>query len=114
MAILILNAKLGTCWQVALHNAIEPDEFKLSFGPNDVLIGAEYLGDPYVDEEKVLVSDYSFISWLEMFPHWYLIVKKQSPPPPPPGEAEMKAASTAEENPVDPDEAVSKARREVH
>ena len=97
-----------------MHNAVKPEELRVSFGPNDVLVGAEYPGDPYVDEEHIYLSDFSFLSWLEIFPHWHLLVKSQSPPPLPPGEAETRAASTLDEHQLEPDEAVSKARREVN
>merc|ERR1711988_1037904 len=80
-----------------LYNALSADEIKVMFGPCDVYIGKEFQGDPYVDEKAVLLKHYSFLSWIERFPDWYLTVRALGPTPPPPGVAEVMAASTVKE-----------------
>uniref|UniRef100_A0A061R1D7 Ubiquitin-like domain-containing protein n=1 Tax=Tetraselmis sp. GSL018 TaxID=582737 RepID=A0A061R1D7_9CHLO len=72
----------------AICNGIPPSEIKVTFGPCDVHIGQEYIGDPYIDESKLKISQFSFLQWLEKFPDWYLTAKALPPPPPPPGVAD--------------------------
>mmetsp|Transcript_8138 Transcript_8138/g.23359 ORF Transcript_8138/g.23359 Transcript_8138/m.23359 type:complete len:192 (-) Transcript_8138:74-649(-) len=96
---------------VALYNSIPPEEIKVMFGPNDVHIGKEYIGDPYIDEAKLMLSQFSFLKWVERFPSWYLTAKALASAPPPPGVAETMAASTLESD-ITPEEAVKNARKE--
>ncbi len=82
------------------------------FGPIDVHIGKEYVGDPLVNENKLKLSDFSFLSWIDRFPNWHLTARAMPPAPPPPGVAEVKAAATLEEG-TTPEQAVLDARKQV-
>lgn len=97
--------------QEALGGSVQAEDLLLYFGPNDKKIGKQYAGDPAVDENKLLLSDYSVLSWLDRFPHWTLGARPLPPTPPPPGVATHRAAALAEGK--DPDKAVSDARAKV-
>jgi len=85
-------------------SALSADDIQLSFGPSEKLIGKRFFGDPLVDEEATLVKQYTFLEWLDQFPHWHLTARLQSSTPPPPGVAIAKAAASAEKE--DPERAV--------
>mmetsp|Transcript_23949 Transcript_23949/g.60257 ORF Transcript_23949/g.60257 Transcript_23949/m.60257 type:complete len:196 (+) Transcript_23949:300-887(+) len=95
----------------ALSGALPPEDIRVYFAPVDLHIGKEYKGDPYVDEKKLKVADFSFLSWMDKYPSWYLTMAAQPGPPPPPGVAEVKAASMIEDG-ITPEEAVLNARKE--
>jgi hypothetical protein len=99
-------------YQEAMHGAIPPEDIRVTFGPNDVHIGKEYKGDPYINETKLKISDFTFLEWMDRFPEWHLTACAQPGPPPPPGVAEIKSASMLDEG-VTPDQAVTNARKEV-
>ena len=86
---------------------VDPEALALSFGPSERVIGKRFRGDPLVDEDSTLVGQYSFLQWLEQFPHWCLTVSMAKDTPPPPGVAIKKAAASAEGE--DPDLAVQQA-----
>ena len=88
-----------------------PEKIKLSFGPSAKPIGAQYVGDPTVDEGKVRMDAYSVLDWIERFPHWALYVKFLPDTPPPPGEAAVRAAAVAEGR--DAEEMLKEAREKV-
>lgn len=50
------------------------DDLLLKFGPNDRKIGRQYQGDPTVDENQIMMKEYSVLQWLERFPHWNISV----------------------------------------
>ena len=87
---------------------VPAEKLLLSFGPSPKPIGAEYEGDPNVDEEKMKMGDLSVLGWLERFPHWPLYVKFLPPTPPAPGEAAVRAAAIAEDR--NPEEMLQEAR----
>ncbi|KAI7845176.1 hypothetical protein COHA_001221 [Chlorella ohadii] len=92
----------------AAGGAVSADDLMLMFGPNDRKLGKQYVGDPSVDESKLLLSQYSLLQWVERFPHWKLTAALLPSAPLPPGVAIHKAAATAEHK--DPDQAVADAR----
>ena len=93
--------------RVAAAISADPNSLSLSFGPTERTIGARFKGDPLVDEEAILVSQYSFLQWLEQFPHWFLTAKLAQDTPPPPGVAIKLAAASAEKE--DPEAALEEA-----
>jgi len=88
---------------------LDPDLLQLSFGPSEKLIGKRFSNDPLVNEEDTFVKQYSFLEWIERFPHWSLTVRMAEDTPPPPGVAIKKAAASAEKE--DPEQAVQEAYR---
>lgn len=93
--------------EVISKRAIDADLIQLSFGPSEKLIGKRFYKDPLIDEEDTFVKQYSFLEWIERFPHWGLTVKMAAETPPPPGVAIKKAAASAEA--MDPEKAVEEA-----
>ena len=89
---------------VISNSVMDPDLIQVTFGPSERIIGKRFLGDPLVDETNTFVKQYTFLQWLEQFPHWCLTVKRAADTPPPPGVAIKKAAASAEQE--DPDQAV--------
>merc|ERR1739847_196938 len=79
--------------EVISKRAIDAELIQLSFGPSEKLIGKRFYKDPLIDEEDTFVKQYSFLEWIERFPHWGLTVKK--------------AAASAEA--MDPEKAVEEA-----
>lgn len=92
----------------AAGGSITADDILLTFGPNDRKLGRQYEADPTVDESKLLLKQYSILSWLERFPHWFLSARLLPPTPPPPGVAIQRAAAIAEQK--DPEKAIQDAR----
>ena len=88
---------------------MDPDLIQVTFGPSERIIGKRFQGDPLVDESNTFVKQYTFLQWLEQFPHWCLTVKRAADTPPPPGVAIKKAAASAEQE--DPDQAVEVSTR---
>lgn len=97
--------------EVISKRAIDADLIQLSFGPSEKLIGKRFYKDPLIDEEDTFVKQYSFLEWIERFPHWGLTVKMAAETPPPPGVAIKKAAASAEA--MDPEKAVEEAYKTV-
>merc|ERR1719375_846650 len=95
--------------RIAAMISADPERLCLSFGPTERVIGKRFYRDPLVDEETTLVKQYSFLQWIEQFPHWSLTARLATDTPPPPGVAIRKAAASAENE--DPDEAVEEAYR---
>lgn len=58
-------APAHACWRC-------PPALTPAPGPNDRKLGKQYVGDPSVDESKLLLSQYSLLQWVERFPHWKL------------------------------------------
>ena len=100
-----VKAKIVACPEA---KNVPVDKLLLSFGPSVKPIGAEYEGDPNVDEEKLKMGDLSVLGWLERFPHWPLYVKFLPPTPPALGEAAVRAAVIAEDR--NPEEMLQEAR----
>lgn len=92
----------------AVGGAVTADDLLLAFGPNDRKMGRQYKGDPTVDENKILLEQYSVLAWLQRFPHWGIMARLLPPAPPPPGVAIKQAAAIAEKK--DPERAVQDGR----
>eukprot|EP00890_Picochlorum_soloecismus_P000101 jgi/Picsp_1/1091/NSC_04574-R1_---NA--- len=92
----------------SIGGSTKASDLMLNFGPNDRKLGKQFVGDPTVDEGKLLIKDFSILSWLERFPHWTLSVSLLPPTPPAPGVAVKKAAAMAENK--DPEKAVEEGR----
>jgi len=86
---------------------LDPERIQLTFGPSERAIGQRFYQDPLVNEDEVSVGEYSFLEWLQRFPHWHLTVRLTADTPPPPGVAIKKAAATAEKE--DPEQAIEDA-----
>lgn len=71
----------------AAGGAVRPEDLLLSFGPTDRKLGAQFVGDPTVDERALTLDKFSILAWLERFPHWGLTVRLLPPTPPAPGTA---------------------------
>jgi len=69
----------------SMGGSTKASDLMLNFGPNDRKLGRQYVDDPTVDEGKLLLKDFSILSWLERFPHWTLSVSLLPPTPPAPG-----------------------------
>ena len=83
----------------------------LTFGPSEKIVGCRFHKDPLIDEDEVTVGKYSFLGWLQRFPHWHLTASLMPDTPPAPGVAIKKAAASAEN--MDPDQAVAEAYKTV-
>eukprot|EP00887_Chlorella_sp_A99_P006192 scaffold3.g6192.t1 len=97
-----------SCSIQEVKRRLTADDILLSFGPNDRKLGAQYRGDPAVDETALRLGQFSVLAWLARFSHWQLSVSLLPPAPPPPGVAIHHAAASAEGK--DPERAVQDAR----
>lgn len=101
----------GSNLQAAFGGKVRHQDLQLYFSPTNAIMGQQYADDPAVEEASIKMSQYSCLSWLQKYPHWYLSVRFMPATPLPPGVAAHRAAALSEGK--DPDIAVRDARAKV-